>query len=1355
LVVQKSLASDLSSLAPPQTEDASDYGSGLTSYVEVTEESLETFQTTDGYVQVSLMNWGVNPFPNSSDVDSALMRLQVTTDLPLPSRRRTQEILRNGSTPGFYVTMQFSTVQNFNFTLTLDEAFAVGASNITYPQCNYYANGGYIPCDGCWVTTYTNYNVTYGCPLEFLAQMGSSGRRLQSETGGAQSVNFGVIMTSVESQFVNTISRNPFNVNWQKAKAVVGFLGTLTFIIILGFWYFRRWDITDKGFLVYAKPETDRREFENKHQALLEVYKSEHSHHRPSWQDTNRKRRTTIADTFLSVVRPASSTHTRPEPPQRVSSNMLMTHSAAPGAHNKNTLINALAGANSAKHNSHAQYEALFEKATNASGERALYVSNVVANFLDSVMPEDSLEKNSHTTWAMFIHTVLRYHEYTAMFFGSSLKFTRTLRWTNIVLGFLLNLFFDTLFYGIFYPDEGTCEVYTTEDSCLHEQSQISTSRLCVWTLNTDTPAATDGTCALNPPPQSFVFLIIVVLCTVVISVPIQFSYDLLLFQLCMRRPRFEDWGLTSEYWIGRSTHNLSGKKEAQVSPIQELYSQVDYERQSGGYEHAVHSDASKAQHILADNNFKARTIYDSHMSADYEANKLLAEVKDFLDVHVNAPKVPWQNSKFSVVTQAKANAIQKYIGIYPDGRPVPLSVVDYLLYGTPKKKLNAGIERARAKSEQIQHRLKEFGNGELQNRDTMLIQFFILEQFSAFKQFVLHRHMFDFNVSTPGPISPFLWIFAWAFILLSILFFLYWGFIWGVNQAGHTVANWGINIGTSLAQDVFVVQVFRVYIIYSLSMISIKPQLQFIYRVLAKVAISYAQDELVDDFLDVRVCQHLSPACRAAHSHVASNLATGTILRHIDDADVAVCRLKYDVSMATIATAAFTLPLLIAIVNEAAGDVFMDSLFPAVLDATLIMNYYFFAAAGLFIMMPYLVAITVYLWKHKVHKPSRKMLQARRRGESTAMFVKRWNAANRVRTGQSTLAFLQERLVLGAYYLTRPVQVYRAVHDWLYGTTDPVSDLQWTNMNRPAPVQGLECTEPLPTPDYSFAGRVVETQADEAMKLIITERIPPEVESILCVAKIDWVKAWRQETAVKDKPGQSDGGYASNLLARALMNVHQPGLQPMVPRALPPEPVQHSEAVYEFLDSNNIITTADGAVAHILHCYRKHVIHHAMSLVDPEEEHDLFEKDYTKCNVLIEFSDLRIVLEEVLNVYQPHHLSLSLEERDEVVESCYAWLTKHGDMFLDEHYNHDANKVAQATLARLVSSSAVDVGTGAGGSTAVTAGAYSTNFSVPFQKFRRWFLTTAAAINRFREAQTSLDDALGIRMDDLNLYER
>jgi hypothetical protein len=1380
MVVYKSLAADLASLTPPQASigaSTTNRSSAPVPTVEFTSDTLGALATSDGYVQASILNWAVNPFPNSSAVENTVLRLQVNADVlneddGSESRRRNQEALQNGSTPALYITLQFTTAHDFNFNVTLDEAFTNPPANFTYPACHYYRDGAYKACTGCWVAAYTNYNVTYGCPLSFLKDLRSSRRRLQDfandQVGSGDSVNFGVLLSSVAHSISSVLTDNPFAINWPKVKPVVAFLSGIAFCICVGYWYFYRWDLEDKAYLVYAQPEIERHRFNEKHNALLEMYQEGGNAFRNFWQtermSANFKHTSGSGGKFLATFLPSPMARS-PLSPNTAHSSLRLSRStdsqsrtprrglnfsplgkrsphssgvpvAASKDSNEDTLLHALGRTVSSKHNSHAQYDALFDTTAPNSSERALYVSNVVGNFLDSVMPEDSLQKNNIVSWAMFVYTVLRYHEFTAMFFGASLKLTRILRWTNIVLGFLLNVFFDTLFYGIFYPDSGTCESLVGEKACLAEQSQISTDRMCSFTP--DPEALGGGNCTLVPPPQTFVFLIIVVLCTMVITVPVQFLYDFILFEFCMRRPRFEDWGLTSEYWIGRSTHTLSAKREDQDTPLQQLYHKVEKERKQVIVRlDGADSQEAQEQHILADDNFRARQIYDSHMTAEYEATELLKEVKAFLDVHAHAPKVPWQNSKYSVVMQAKANAIQDHIGVYSDGRPVPMTIFDRLLYGTPMVKLVASIEKARERSKHIQSQLKEFGDGELQNRDMMLIQYFILEQFSALKQYVLHRHMFVFNLTTPKTIHVGLWLASWFVVLGTIIFLLYWIFMWGVHQGGFTIDNWFINIATSFAQDVCVVQVFRVYIIYSLSMASIKPQLQYIYRVLNKVAVSYAQDELVDDYLDVRVCQHLSPACRAAQSHIAQNLATANILRHIDDADVAVCRLGYDINLATIATAVFTLPLLMSIINEAAGDVVLESLLPATFNAALITNYYFYTAAGMFILMPYLVTIGVYLWKHKIHKQSRKMLLARRKGESSADFARRWHAAQRAQ-GRSFTAMAYEQLLLRAYYLTRPRELLQRVRGILSGRYDPVARLQWKNLNLPADLHGHPCTQPLPPQDYSYAGRIAEAHSTAALRREARATIPTEVAALLIAAKVSWVEQWTHEASLEAE-GPVKLGYMDMLLHRALNSgrplptVHGG----MATEQRPSEPLQHhSIAVLEYHNQYGILRTVEQALDHVQRNLVRYVSEGRIHLPDHHELDALWNSTVETCNVYVDFTDLRYLLEDALYVYQPCGQPLTSEERDELVHSCCQWMVlKNGKHSLRLRYHKSNHETTHAELVKLglgESTSQPQSDTQLGPRHHQDGKNNNLNFSAPFQMLRRWFVQAAVAIQRY-----------------------
>ncbi|KAJ1403225.1 hypothetical protein B484DRAFT_405167, partial [Ochromonadaceae sp. CCMP2298] len=146
-----------------------------------------------------------------------------------------------------------------------------------------------------------------------------------------------------------------------------------------------------------------------------------------------------------------------------------------------------------------------------------------------------SLQKHSQLTWMELLHVLLKYHEYSSMFFGS-----------------------------------GQCEEFQSRDTCLSDDSRISSEKLCFWTA--DSSLDTGGQCSLNQPPEDFIFICLVVLVTVTLCVPITFAYDLLLYNVCFRRPHLDEWGWTNEEEeevLGRTTQNLSLSKDIKESPIQ------------------------------------------------------------------------------------------------------------------------------------------------------------------------------------------------------------------------------------------------------------------------------------------------------------------------------------------------------------------------------------------------------------------------------------------------------------------------------------------------------------------------------------------------------------------------------------------------------------------------------------------------------------------------------------------------------------------------------------------------------------------------------------------------------------------
>jgi len=221
---------------------------------------------------------------------------------------------------------------------------------------------------------------------------------------------------------------------------------------------------------------------------------------------------------------------------------------------------------------------------------------------------------------------------------------------------------------------------------------------------------------------------------------------------------------------------------------------------------------------------------------------------------------------------------------------------------------------------------------------------------------------------------------------------------------------------------------------------------------------------------------------------------------------------------------------------------------------------------------------------------------------------------------------------------------------------------------------------------------------------------------------ELTWANA--AADALRSGEMESEKAYFTNLM-RA--DVERP-LVPVSDPTSPEERYSPTKQSQRAGSSTEVVTDPEEAVARVLRIYRQHVSEGEMSLVDAEDFNALFTKEADECDVLVEFFDLRIVLEEVLCFFQPAHHPLSAEEKDEIVSSLYSWLAKNADALLDEHYQHDTNRIATATLARIQRSLPSDA--------EATTATQSTNFSVPFHQFRSWFLSTSMTVSTYRHAQ-------------------
>ena len=155
---------------PPSTASQASYGA-LPPSLSITKAGLPlcSFASSGGYAQLSVLSWASNPYANSNAVAAPLLRFGSMNKQTAASSygstsstgaKRNLLVLPTPRTPAYYITLQFSVKKNFNFTAA---RLGQGRSNYTIPDCTLNAGRKYIPCGSCNVSSFTDFNVTFGC----------------------------------------------------------------------------------------------------------------------------------------------------------------------------------------------------------------------------------------------------------------------------------------------------------------------------------------------------------------------------------------------------------------------------------------------------------------------------------------------------------------------------------------------------------------------------------------------------------------------------------------------------------------------------------------------------------------------------------------------------------------------------------------------------------------------------------------------------------------------------------------------------------------------------------------------------------------------------------------------------------------------------------------------------------------------------------------------------------------------------------------------------------------------------------------------------------------------------------------
>jgi hypothetical protein len=847
-------------------------------------------------------------FGSAISTSTKKVKKSAQADFRDESSTRSSSLVTAALPYAYYIILQYSAKQHFN--LSIQASPYSKHHNVTLPVCSIYdsATMKYKSCGNCSISSYTDYNATFGCRnIKELCPLGSSSRRLDgsddqypeedeeddddfSEFEGdyeeqlrrlsasdpnkdddytpsaddgvplgddefstqeqVSSSDFGSIFAAIGAELASVLSSNPFAADLSKAVATLAFVGCLVVTIVAGLFYFLKWDKVERHRAVYLLDE-------KRNYTRARIYDDLRKGGNGNTQ-MNSKSFNSVQDEGKLLSR---------------MNTMIMNMSSFD--------IGSESFLQETAPKAREIVASQFSMETSDVSEDKLKADSsptaMVVDFSNRMLPiqytgvqaeEDEMDDRNNKMLTDTFYTLKRTHWICHMFYGTCLAESRTLRFLEACRIVLLGLFIDTVIFGVFFPSDGTCDEFTNKKECLAIPSQlIAGATMCAW----------DGAkCATSPKPTSITFTLLIAFVIMMFIVPLDYCVGYIQERFAAKRPNLEMWGLNSDSWLGSVHH----PRESDISPLETAFAFAEEGDESKTEEGTVAS-VDKA---MQTNDKVAEKIFVDFASPREELNALLARLE--IATAVEASRVAdgyWASglqSDISTTGNAEnLKATRKQLMVNCDGTLKPLTIRQRLSFTSRQDLLEKKLTVARLNAVTILDELEELEGPHRQFKDIALMRHFILEQVSIFNRFSLRRRFENIDGAPVRGVHPLAWLLAWLLIVGCLLFFLYWIFAWGVKNGAESFADWGKDYGVGVIQDVLICETLKLCIVFIFAILSAKPQLQVIKRVINDCALSVVQDSKESDN-QVSVVHHFSPTCRAANMPGLCKLPAAAILR-------------------------------------------------------------------------------------------------------------------------------------------------------------------------------------------------------------------------------------------------------------------------------------------------------------------------------------------------------------------------------------------------------------------------------------------------------------------------------------------
>lgn len=747
ITMRKDLKIDLANvtLSPPQSAAEVQYHSPPMTLA-FAGDAAQNCANGDDYVQFSIMKWGSNPFPNSSDVLSPILRMQSTGAVTVDNLSTTAV----DAPVAYFMTLQFSAVQNFNFNLTPAQAMQLPPSNFTFPECSFQTGEAYSSCNGCNISSYTNSNVTFACrDIGQLCASGATGLgRVLQASSGMQTSQYAALFVAIAGVLESVLSSNPFAVNIEQAKVVLSLVGSIVLVLVGGAVYFHKWDNWDRNQLIYlaAWPPKVFNTQEHKQAKMLPT---------PGPPLQAAKKMTKAVSFRGDIV----AVPVKDAAPRTMSKRKVSQLDSKVSIRN---LMQTIAD----KAAEEEQIKQTKRAARKTETDMSKFLISGSTSFYDLAVPNLFQQNAFHT----FLTVLIARHDYTTIFLKPSVRYNRLLRWLELWKSILIGLFIDTVFFSVFYANDGTCESYVDQEACLTGMNAITAAPSCVW-------EAASSTCSLAPPPDDLAFSLILALVCVLVGVPVDMLFTYILTMYAAKRPVLEQVGLDSRHWLGTSTASdkQTNGNESKLLVRKSLLCEE--------FESAERCWSAEARKTLLSTSTASLAAYNSFLTLDEEYALLLRNILSYEQEYQSISLDGCAEDLKRELYCGHRDALCHFLGMHPDGSLKPLLMWEYFYYGSARTKLLCKLKAVRRQTRAVTESIAAAAEYSPEMQEVSLLQHFVLEQFNPFQKWVLQNQLFCFESFSPEEIDAIPWFAAWTAVLGSLGFFVNWILAWGVQS--------------------------------------------------------------------------------------------------------------------------------------------------------------------------------------------------------------------------------------------------------------------------------------------------------------------------------------------------------------------------------------------------------------------------------------------------------------------------------------------------------------------------------------------------------------------------------------------